>query len=1028
MRITGSVLRVVALLLVSSVCHAGRMDTVRRDLKPLIKSAVNIPVQFAVPVAHRVSAASAGLWSTAESPDRARWTYSIRIPTASSLSFHARQLRLPASAVLTVRGATTTVVYRAADLAKGDLWSRVQPGDTLEFTLDVATSERGKVVLDIQSFQAGFRALGAGALDHPYYRQLLGQSAAGSNGACVQNYACGVTAANTPPGQATVGLVIGNLYQCTGTLINDAPGDNAPYVLTARHCENGKYGGGTPAAADNVTVYWHATTPCGASLGSLYDPGAITQSGAATVVEQQDVWLIRLAQSPAVSDAQFAGFDARGVVVQGGYTIHHALGFNEQLTKWFGTAYHTQQSGVLGVSYLSQFLETVNQSGNIGPGASGSALIDGNNRIVGALSLGRKSADPSGYEACPSPSPAAPNGSNGTADFTSLAAVWNSTADTTSTTGTATLKSVLDPANSGVQTVAGTVAINLHFAVSSYSLSDGDALTVSWDAGGATQCTAGGGANSDGWSGTLPASGSRTLTETFGGSVSYSLICQFSGNRRTLSSQVVNWYGSGPFVNLSASGVEWINANAVLTWSSNVAPCSITGGGLSLSGLPSTGTTNTTQGTPGDVTYAISCGSSPSATSQTTVSYIVPTLEFRANSTDRLLGQPLTLYWLSYAESCIPSGGAPNDGWTTSAFSGANNFTPDVSAAGSYTYTLTCSAGPNQVIQSVTVTIENDAPYVTLSVDPATVTYSLDASDFFKVSWKSNLTNCVLNGSPVTPFPEYTTYPLLPQGASDAEDTGVYAPQLIQIHVLTMTCTSAIGTAQASVTSAPVTLTVLPPPPPTVTLSTSAATLTVGQQYTITWSSTNAPACAQTGNGASVGSAWGGGSGTQASGTQTDSVNHAGTATLGITCESIDPNQAPTSAQTVITVNDPPPPTASVSVSPASVTNGQTYTISWSSTQAAGCAAGGGGANGSTWSEAIATAGSRSQIASVNGSFTFTVTCTGNNQTAVARAGLSVSAAAGAGSSKGGGGSLRWVELLMLATLLGWRAVRSRLQ
>jgi len=77
----------------------------------------------------------------------------------------------------------------------------------------------------------------------------------------------------------------------------------------------------------------------------------------------------------------------------------------------------------------------VNQLGNIGPGASGSALIDQNNHLVGSLTLGRTTSDTSGYGTCPASPPAAPNGSNGVADFTSLAAVWNSTADTTSNTG-----------------------------------------------------------------------------------------------------------------------------------------------------------------------------------------------------------------------------------------------------------------------------------------------------------------------------------------------------------------------------------------------------------------------------------------------------------------------------------------------------------------------------------------------------------------------------------------------------------------
>jgi hypothetical protein len=59
-------------------------------------------------------------------------------------------------------------------------------------------------------------------------------------------------------------------------LVNDVPGDNTPYILTARHCETGQLGGGNPGAASTVTVHWDATSTCGATLGSLYDGNTIS--------------------------------------------------------------------------------------------------------------------------------------------------------------------------------------------------------------------------------------------------------------------------------------------------------------------------------------------------------------------------------------------------------------------------------------------------------------------------------------------------------------------------------------------------------------------------------------------------------------------------------------------------------------------------------------------------------------------------------------------------------------------------------
>ncbi len=161
--------------------------------------------------------------------------------------------------------------------------------------------------------------------DHPHYQRIAAVNATGTSG-CTENYSCDATAANQGPALATVAVLVGNKYQCTGTLLNDTRGDGTPYILTARHCENGVLGGGAPGAASSVTVYWDAVTSCGATLGSIYDGSALAQYGAVTVVEQQDAWLLQLDAPPVASDAYYAGWDATGGVFTGGYSVHHAPG------------------------------------------------------------------------------------------------------------------------------------------------------------------------------------------------------------------------------------------------------------------------------------------------------------------------------------------------------------------------------------------------------------------------------------------------------------------------------------------------------------------------------------------------------------------------------------------------------------------------------------------------------------------------------------------------------------------------------
>jgi hypothetical protein len=886
----------------TSAFAAVSVHIVKSDLKPLIRDAVRSPVQFAVSVPLAVSPSTAGTWSTAG--ELATWHYAVRVPTAVSLSFHAVQSNLPAAVTLIVRGVKNTTSYSAHDLHRGELWSRIQPGEALEFSLTVPLADRGKVSLSIVSLQAGYRSLGTGVSDHPYYRQLMSQTAAASdNSACVTNYECKVNASIAPQGSATVALVVGNLYQCTGTLINDVPGDNTPYILTARHCQTGKLGGGNPSAAAGTTVYWDATSPCNATLGSLYDFGIATQTGATTIVEQQDAWLIELNANPLVTDAQFAGFDASGGTVQGGYTVHHAESFNKQFTAWFGQAAQLQQSDVLGSSYVSNFWETVNQIGNIGPGASGSGLIDQNNHVVGHLTLGRQSKDASGYGVCPAPSPVAPSGSNGVADFTSLAAVWNSKADTSSSTGNTTIKSVLDPNNTGTLVTASQPVQSISFFASTTEAIEGETLLLSWNAAGATACSASGGVGGDGWSGTLAAAGNQALTESSAGSTTYNLACTFPNNRVAKVATTVTWAGPAPRASLDGPGYVWTNRPATLSWNSNVAPCSLTGGGLALSDQPATGSTTISQSSVGYVMYTLTCGpASGQATTSAQISFLTPSLTLEQTGSDRILGQDYQLWWSTYADSCVASGGAPGDGWGSTAFITSqmfprSAFAPRVTTLGTYTYTLTCSSGDISIDQSVTVTFENDAPYATATLAPTTVTYSASPADFVTLSWNSNLSGCFV--VPVENLPFASNDPLGFPSQAQGVATGV--PEAPGTYMVSVQCSGAYPIVAIS---NPITLTVLPPPAPTENLSISPSTVTAGQPFTVTWTSMNAGSCFRS-DGIPL-TAWDTNYGSvepAGSYTYTPDSSQLGTYTFTLTCESVAPQVvAGTSVQGQLTV------------------------------------------------------------------------------------------------------------------------------
>src|SRR5580658_1260692 len=93
-------LLVVALQLHAEPGAAAAVDSLNINLDPLIDNAAHDRNRFAVNIPHSISTSSQGTWIQARSTST--WTYSTRVPTAISMSFHASHLTLPPSAVLTV--------------------------------------------------------------------------------------------------------------------------------------------------------------------------------------------------------------------------------------------------------------------------------------------------------------------------------------------------------------------------------------------------------------------------------------------------------------------------------------------------------------------------------------------------------------------------------------------------------------------------------------------------------------------------------------------------------------------------------------------------------------------------------------------------------------------------------------------------------------------------------------------------------------------------------------------------------------
>jgi hypothetical protein len=936
------------------VCAAPAIDAVRVDLNPLIDSAARSPEQFAVNIPRAVSSSAQGSWSHQGS--LSTWVYSARIATAISMSFHASHVLLPPSAVLTVSTARTTVKYVARDVSRNGLWGRPLPGDTVNFSLTVNSADVSRVQFHIDSLQAGYRSLGGGVADHPHFAQIKRQADVATTG-CTENYACHVTAANQGPAHATVALIIGNLYQCSGTLLNNTRGDGAPYILTARHCEKGELDGGNPDAAATVGVYWDSITPCGSPLGSIYDGTTITQSGATTVLEQQDLWLIQLDTPPAASDAYYAGWDASGASFSGGYTVHHALGGDLQYVEWSGTDVLEQMPGTtLKIAYDSTFWGVVNRLGNIGAGGSGSALFSPNNQVVGSASLAQLTAGENTAGSCPVVPPPTPSAGTVTALFTALSGVWNSTADRTSSTSNKTLKSVLDPGNTGQVAVAGTATQPISFTASNTFGNSGDPITLTWNAAGAASCIAWGGTSGDGWAGTRAAVGSLQLTNLNGGTVTYALSCQI-GNLIGAGSVTIGWNFVTPYVDFSGASQAPLTLGAAtqLNWVSNVQPCVGSGGapGDGWTGAQNTGSFTLTVTQTGLTPYTITCGTGArTATSSIYIYGVEPYVVMTSNVSQIMAGSYIGLGWISYGSggSCATSGGSATDAWANADAFYANR-TPFESAAGTYTYTITCSGGGQTSTSSQTVVVNSGPPAISLTASSATkqIYQQGQQYDQFDLLWSANEDGCFINYTSNSGNGQAVV--LTGEGSSGAVADREFSPGVV---TYTMQC----GAQTASTT-----INWVSTATPT-SLSVPTATWAAHVAYPLSWNASAGP-CVGSGGGA--GDGWAGPK--AQSGTQSVSESRPGGYMFTLTCGS---GASATTANVIVQV-----PLAHLQIysmpSGSPVTALPTMTIVWSASVGPCTYVDGSMPNSS--GVPVSPSGSATPSPAVAGTYLFDITC-----------------------------------------------------
>jgi hypothetical protein len=230
----------------------------------------------------------------------------------------------------------------------------------------------------------------------------------------------------------------------------------------------------------------------------------------------------------------------------------------------------------------------------------------------------------------------------------------------------------------------------------------GGSTTLTWSTIEASSCTASGG-----WSGTLPASGTQTVTPTAVGSVTYTLTCTAGTTASTPVSVTVSVGEVPPAPTLALSATSVVaGGTTTITWSSTYATACTASGSWTGTLAASGSQTLTAPATAGSYNYALVCSNATGTSPATSVSLTVteappPAPSLTLSATSIAVGSTATLTWSSSnATSCTASGS-----WTgTLATSGSQTVTP--TATGTDTYSLTCSdSGGTSPAASATLTV-----------------------------------------------------------------------------------------------------------------------------------------------------------------------------------------------------------------------------------------------------------------------------------------------------------------------------------
>ncbi len=335
-----------------------------------------------VPVGHNLE--NSGKWTTIENGDRV-WQCAINSPEAVSLELFFEDFYLPIGSKLFVYSENQEQVLGA--------FTSVNNKPRNRFATDAIYGETA-----ILEYYEPAEVAGLGSMtimDLAYsYRDL--RSSLGGSQHCEVDVACpeGEEWANEINATVRVRTRInGNMFWCTGTLMNNTALDCKPYILTALHCAlNGTQS--STADYDLYKFYFRFQTPgCGSGNAPAgfcitgCDLRADSNDGGGT--SGSDFMLLELQEDiPESYNPFWAGWTRSSSASSGGgVCIHHPNADSKKISTFSSTP-QSSGWGTTNTHWRVFWVETQTNWGVTEGGSSGSAIFNADHHVMGTLTGG----------------------------------------------------------------------------------------------------------------------------------------------------------------------------------------------------------------------------------------------------------------------------------------------------------------------------------------------------------------------------------------------------------------------------------------------------------------------------------------------------------------------------------------------------------------------------------------------------------------------------------------------------------------